>query len=432
MTSKLKITIDATEKGYKASIEEMGSTAFPVKLESTIKTSAKDRESLLGSFLLLGQVYGVVRGEAEAREPGDILWSRLESSGKRLYSRVLPTEVRDTIGRYESIDLLIDSNDAEVPFELFHDGDSFFCLKYPMGRQVRSKKVLKQKLKAEAKRLRVAVLYNSTGDLEGAQTEGREITGSLKNLDCIERVDSFSGEEVTKARFEEILTGEYDIVHYAGHVDYDDKDPEKSSFRLHDGGLSGREVRDILKGNPLLFVNACTSAKSARGLEGMASSFVYGGGEKDGVIGYIGSTWPLHDDGASFFAKTFYTNIGEGKSIGTSLVEARKGVLGQFGNDESAWASFVLYGDPSIKLVGEARLQAVVKDVHLQQFQQVSQVGTFFGVSIIAGSVAAVGLGAANTVGSTAINLGAAGIAISIISTGAYLVAKLVRRLRRV
>lgn len=432
MTPKLKVTIDATWNGYRASVEEMGGMAFPVKLESTIKTSAKDKESLLSSFLLLGQVYGVVRGDAEVREPGDILWSRLETSGKRLYGRVLPPEVRDTIGKYGGADIIIDSNNVEIPFELFHDGDSFFCLKYPMGRQVRSKRVLKYKLLAAgSKRLRAAVLYNSTGDLDGAQSEGVAITKTLEHLEFIERVDSFSGEDVTKARFEEILTGGYDIIHYAGHVDYDAQDTKKSGFRLYDGRLSGEEVRGILKGNPLLFVNACTSAKSPGGLEGMAASFVYGGGEEDGVIGYIGSTWPVHDDGASFFAKSFYNNVGKGKSIGTSLVQARKDVLEGFGKGEPSWASFVLYGDPSINLVSGAQSQTLFKVAHLWQAQRWTQRGAFFGVLLFSSSIVAVALGATNAMGSTVVKLGAAGIVVSLISTCGFLAARIAKKLRK-
>lgn len=428
MIPKIKLTIDKTKEGYRTSIEEISGHTFPVRLEKKITTDAKDKKRLIASLSLIGQIYGIVRGydTSAATQPEDIVWSRLESSGKELYDCILPEEIRDTLERYDCADVIIDSNDIEIPFELFHDGDGFLCMKHNIGRQVRTQKKLNIKVKDRSNQheIRAAVVCDPTGDLKGAYEEGVLISKILKEMPAIKNVDFLSGGVVTKENFKTILSGDYDIIHYAGHIDYDEKDPDMSSFRLADGALSAAEVKKVLKGNPLVFANACTSARSSAGMRGMAASFIYGGEGMGGVVGYIGSAWPVHDDAALEFSNEFYQNIGRGKTIGESLTEGRKKIVEKFSKKESAWASFILYGDPARRIVTKKIIRYIKRKTYISNALAVSKVSAGAGASSILLGLLAVLAGADFNMGAFAINLGGTGIAVLMVSLPVFLLIK--------
>ena len=104
----------------------------------------------------------------------------------------------------------------------------------------------------------------------------------------------------------------------------------------------------------LIFVNACTSARESGEMEveyqghkisGLASLFL-----KAGALGYVGTTWTTFDRPAQFLASEFYDGILSGEAVGVALTEARRKTFEAHPNDLS-WASFVLYGDPSARIV---------------------------------------------------------------------------------
>lgn len=430
MDRKLKLSILNQEDGYSVSVEDVSGYSLPVKLEKKTSVSSDDRTSLIAGFNLLGQIYGSLRGETAPANPGELIWSRLEISGKRLYSKTLPHEVRDTINMQKEANIIIDSNDSQMPFELYHDGENFLCLKYPMGRQVRTEKRLKIPDIIDRKKIKVAVVCDPTGDLPEARNEGKKVKNILEKSSIVSRVDFICDKEAKKARLEEVLSGGYDIIHYAGHIDYDSKDPSNSSFRLNDGPLSAKEVQNILTANPLVFANACTSARSPEGLEGMAAAFVHGGGETDGVIGYIGSAWPIHDDSSSYLAEKFYGNLSAGESIGESLRIARKSTLAKFGKEDSGWASFLLYGDPARKLITKIKERARLYAKNPWLFYSNT---LFFGTFILGGLLITSGilvtlLGGDFTYGSASSNLGGVGILLVIISLPLFGITELAKR----
>jgi len=60
----------------------------------------------------------------------------------------------------------------------------------------------------------------------------------------------------------------------------------------------------------------------AQGTISFAESFLAGG-----VANYLGTYWPVSDEGAKEFAETFYTGLLQGETLGTALTKGRKAVL---------------------------------------------------------------------------------------------------------
>ena len=114
-----------------------------------------------------------------------------------------------------------------------------------------------------------------------------------------------------------------------------------------------QKIGRLLEGRPLVFLNACQSARAAneptpngftylqKPAEGLASSFIYGG-----ALGCIGSLWPIFDEPAAQFAVAFYNEVLKGTMIGEAMRRARNKIKEQH-PDSLTWAAFVLYGDPT-------------------------------------------------------------------------------------
>ena len=68
-----------------------------------------------------------------------------------------------------------------------------------------------------------------------------------------------------------------------------------------------------------------------------------------GVRHYIGTFWEILDQPSLRFAKSFYTFLTEGETIGEAVRRARLDLIGAYGEETVVWASYMLYGDPTFK-----------------------------------------------------------------------------------
>ena len=100
-----------------------------------------------------------------------------------------------------------------------------------------------------------------------------------------------------------------------------------------------------------MFFNACESgrirnvAKQFKRLEesvSFAEAFLRGG-----IANFIGTYWPVGDDSAEAFAKTFYGGIVSGQAIGDALIAGRR-VVQKIGSYD--WADYIHYGDPDFRV----------------------------------------------------------------------------------
>jgi CHAT domain-containing protein len=201
------------------------------------------------------------------------------------------------------------------------------------------------------------LIVNPTGDLDGAEEEGDRIR-ALLDKDPAFQLDQLWREEATwsavRARFR---SGDYDVIHYAGHAFFDPYKRSRSGILCHGRQvLSGRDLVHLEKLPALVFFNACEAARvrgsaaarveekaepTVRRLErnvGLAEAFL-----RAGVGNYVGTYWPVEDDAAKQFADAFYKTLVDGKSIGAALQQGRKRVLDLKSVD---WADYVHYGSP--------------------------------------------------------------------------------------
>jgi CHAT domain-containing protein len=298
--------------------------------------------------------------------------------GDLMYRLFLPETVQDQL-RTTTCSLTIATNDLELPWEFMHydhtpdpqqpnpqpddDVKNFLCLSRPIARRLMGRPLPNDPAPRRDHPTKRQFLFiaNPTGDLPGAEREVAAVVADLQQhwADQIE-VTVLKGAEASGRRLNQLLrSDQYDVIHYSGHAFFDDNDPDYSGLLLHNREIFfADKVRRLLGGRPLVFLNACESARSAnegrtstlsynlqKPAQGLAASFVYGG-----ALGCIGSLWPINDLRAANFAAEFYNQVLEGQLIGEAMRRARVRIKSNEPN-EITWAAFVLYGDPTFRLV---------------------------------------------------------------------------------
>ncbi len=192
-------------------------------------------------------------------------------------------------------------------------------------------------------------------DLPAAGSEGEMICETLDRLNAEAGPFVFADmdPEVRPDDMKQRIK-EYDILHFAGHADYDPDHPERSGWCLTHGRLTSRDIADIAGTRPmpsLIFSNACQSARTRK----------WGGPHTDlvnafmlsGVRHYLGTTSKITDEPGSRFARVFYKHLLEGSTVGESVRLARIRCMNEGG--DISWASYLLYGDPGFSYFGEKK-----------------------------------------------------------------------------
>jgi len=223
--------------------------------------------------------------------------------------------------------------------------------------------------------MRVLMVVNPTLDLPGAAQEGNALRETL--LQAGASVDMVAGAAASRARLlREMGSGQYDVLHFAGHGFFDAGDPGTSGLVCANGTvLRGADLEGIASLPALVFFNACEAARVRRrgtaGFAGSGSSRRSGGeGPKalsgqarlfglrrssslaeaildGGVANFVGTHWPVGDESALAFSKSFYSGLLGGARLGETMLEARRKVLAAGSID---WADYVHYGNPGFRL----------------------------------------------------------------------------------
>lgn len=316
---------------------------------------------------------------------------------KLLRRWVVPEDFQDHINTRAPIVLEVNGGAAQIPWEFltdaaFDSGEEAWplALRTPIARQLRTAYAKATIEREDHTTLRALVIADpGRSSLPGARQEGRTVAGLLRARGL--SVQLFLGSPVTPpdeseqwpegtppvpARaatqldvLKELLTGDYDIVHYAGHgVMPDPAHPEQSGWLFSDGVLSARELGQLTLAPRLVTANACWTAYTIGNaadvpeMEGrtrltavLAEEFL-----RAGVTHFIGTSWAIPDGSALRFARSLYEQLLPapdtfGETIGRAVLEARRQLYGERPPDPTnaspeaynAWAAYQHYGDPA-------------------------------------------------------------------------------------
>lgn len=255
---------------------------------------------------------------------------------------------------------------GNLPWELLHDGEDFWCLKYAIGRSITERST--RQVRTRRGQPNCLLVVDPTAQLFGAELEADVLEKALGELF---KVTKFGGQNFSEDEFLDLLeSGEFDVFHFCGHASNDDHQGFLEFQITANGsfGASARvtasEIAGALKQSPsppcIAFVNACSSGvtmdekvafdnDSFSTTRSLASAFV-----QSGTSAYIGSLWPIHDASAAEFAKEFYRYVLMGCPFGEAMRVARRVLYHKTNLVRDTWAAYILYGDPSDVLSNEA------------------------------------------------------------------------------
>lgn len=304
---------------------------------------------------------GEDRGRPVPSDKPDVIVQRFEQIGTLIFSQLLPEKVRQRLTTAPSSDfyLCLDEQLIQIPWELCYDGSEFLATKFCMGRQVITHAPVPERRfpRAETGPLKVLLIADPTEDLPQAADEGEQLCRLLDQVPGV-RVKLLAGRFASKTHILLELQA-HDIVHFAGHSHYDPEHPQKSGWHLHGEVLTAEELSALKNPPRLVFSNSCQAgATPAWGGRYQYDGQAFGIGSAfllAGVTNYIGTFWVVHDQESRIFAVAFYQGIAEGRSVGEALQHARlrvrQEIKQQKGWEGLTWASYMLYGDPTVTLL---------------------------------------------------------------------------------
>lgn len=285
--------------------------------------------------------------------------------GNYSFGHLIPLGVKTALLQSSADHLRLDVDEEliDLPWELLHDDDGYLCLGFAVGRRIISGNAPPEISRSPTapSETKALVVADPTKDLPAAREEGRRVSQVLssRGLD----VSFYYGDQLSKKEFLLALS-EADLLHFAGHAQFDRSHPDESYLSLCDGKAHAFEIQRFLNsGAPsLVFLNACWSGEEARGAEAMSPmvrslsrTFMFAG-----AAAFLGYVVPIPDTTATELAVDFYSGVALGLTIGESLRQARaRGKLRSPGSDLT-WASALLYGDPTLRLVDRSRGNSLV------------------------------------------------------------------------
>ena len=300
----------------------------------------------------------------------------------------VPRDFREKIDIGDNLIVELDRDTAPIHWEMlesFYDATSGdpLALTKPMARQLRTSysPIPPRPYEPQAK-LR-ALVVGDPGDpekglsLEGARIEALEVVAMLRRLGV--EVDTLIGAEnvpregpllavapATKYEMLRLLNShDYDILHYAGHGDFDPEHPERAGWLFGDSAFTGREIVSLSRAPTLVVANACLSAltsnvrsdagrPSPRGLDQDLLPTLVDEFFMCGVRNYIGTAWEVSDAGAVLFSQKLYetllTNLPgmQLATLGGALLAARRHLRAEERAYGALWAAYQHYGDPEL------------------------------------------------------------------------------------
>jgi hypothetical protein len=311
---------------------------------------------------------------------------------------VVPEDFQHHITHRAPIVLEVNGPAAQIPWEFLTDvafdtGEESWplALRTPIARQLRTTYARTTVEREERTSLKALVIADPGGPkhtLKGARGEGLEVARRL--LDRGISVQLFMGspanppdESVLERSgggipvrvatqldvLKELLTGDYDIVHFAGHgVLPGTGHPELAGWLFSDGVLAARELSQLTVAPWLVTANACWTAHDIG--QGGGPSESEGRTEltavladeffRAGVTHFIGTSWAIPDGAAQQFAASLYDQIiprsgASGRRIGDAVRDARSLLFSERPRVEAeaspeafnAWAAYQHYGDPA-------------------------------------------------------------------------------------
>jgi CHAT domain/PGAP1-like protein len=196
--------------------------------------------------------------------------------------------------------------------------------------------------------------FSVIAPIYGPESGSRPLPGAQLEADELVRdfgAAKIPGDRATVRGLLESTEG-VQLIHFAGHGDFDPKAPETSIIRLADARLAPQDLARATLGrasHPFVFLNACEVGEQGWALTrigGWAEAFT-----DIGFSGFIGPYWAVNDRVARKAAGIFYRSLAAGLTVAEGVRQIRL----QFYTDREdaghpSWLAYTLHCQPNIRI----------------------------------------------------------------------------------
>jgi CHAT domain-containing protein len=192
--------------------------------------------------------------------------------------------------------------------------------------------------------------FAAAGGLPRLAASGREVRAVAR---FAPRATIRTGQAASEAFLKRAPLHEYRVLHLATHALVDDHTIARTALALapgegEDGFLTVTEVAELTLGTDLVVLSACRTAVGAivagEGMQGLTAPLL-----RAGARAIAATRWPVDDRSTAEFVEQFYGAMATGLPVGQALRDAKLRAL-QRGASSALWASFILVGDPFVRL----------------------------------------------------------------------------------
>ena len=302
--------------------------------------------------------------------------------GHLLETLLLPGDLRGIIARRSlPVVLAVNATTARIHWEMLSleqagttvdfDPEAFLGTRAGLTRQLRTTFAqLPEPPMLTGRALRVLVVADPAEEapLPGAQEEGEAVAAIFEEFGRqpgrnVEVLRLFGPGEATQvAVLDQLVNHRFDVLHYAGHCFFNEKDPAGSGwiFSKH-AVLSAHELNRIDRIPRFIFSNACESGitpdRADRRNAKMAPSFAEAFFAR-GVANFVCTAWPVGDAAALAFARRVYRGAlglrGDGsppEAFHVAMAAARKEIAQSDLGGLQTWGAYQHYGDPNFRFI---------------------------------------------------------------------------------
>jgi CHAT domain-containing protein len=294
--------------------------------------------------------------------------STLEQYGVALAETILPSTVRRELYNSRGHHLVVvhDSASSRIPWETLRIAPNGGTATWAPARDAGlSHRLHTENLplanwlerRRSDRRINVLLIVDPRQDLRGAREEGERIAALASKTTDLNLIRLEGAEATVAAVVGKLRSGEFDLVHYAGHAYFDPRRRSESGLLCADGVLRGSDLDKTFNLPSLVFFNACESARLRRGeaprrktahVQVSQSLSVAETILRAGIANVLGTYWPVGDAAAKEFSEKFYPALLEGATLGDAIQRGRKAVAEVAKSVD--WADYVFYGSSEFML----------------------------------------------------------------------------------
>ncbi|RQH14815.1 CHAT domain-containing protein [Bradyrhizobium sp. RP6] len=303
----------------------------------------------------------------------DQFLGRLQANGIVMANELLPDKIREALWTHrEAIRAIqVISEEPFIPWELLYINDrksgqagKGFLAEWGLVRWLHSTPWPGPNLAMRSDRVNYVIpaYLDPALRLEGADAE-REMLAKLFGNPREVPADSIS---VTG--FLQQNAKDCDVLHFACHGEAAQRAVMTADLLMAGSKVDGGFAQDSLSADqvkafarfaqsgprPTIFINACQTGRSGRGLGGGVAGFVDAFLRPYSELGagaLVGALWSVDDKLAYSFAEAFYRSLKDGNVLVDAVRTAREAAKSR---KELTWLAYSVYGNPFARVEGDA------------------------------------------------------------------------------